>query len=1287
MKVPVHSSRRSRAWLLCAIGWLAFAFLQAPGLTVADTKLDLVQNPWGFLSQALQPWTEVFPLGQLQNQAYGYLFPHGLFFALFSWLPAWVTQRLWWALLLFLAFAGMVRLLERLPVGNNFSRIVAGVLFALSPRVLTTLGAISSEAWVCALAPWVLLPLVDVLRPRAGTGASAGGDSTADSTDRALRAEYKVLLRRAALRSAVAALCMGAVNAVATAVAILPAVIFWLAAWLRRDTRGQVAYFSRWWVPAGLAVCFWWVGPLLILGRYSPPFTDYIESSSLTTRWMNLLENLRGTTSWVPFLSSERVAGAALVSEPVFILTTLAVALLGLWGLARRDLPAAGVWLSMLGVGLAVLGVAVDPFSLLSGGARSFLDGAGAALRNLHKFDVLVRLPLMVGVAHALAHVRVPSRDRAGLQQWRHPEKNPHVVKVFAAVLLTVLATAPGWSGRIAPADGFREAPQYWRDAADWLNEHSNQPEDGRVMLLPQARFGRQTWGNTRDEPAQPLLDVPWVVRDSVPLVQPDAIRGLDGIQREVHSGQPLPTLAATLRSQGVGHVLVRADLTVAADTPGAHPALRTLRRSGGFREVAAFGDEKSPEVRIFAVTPEQAGGGAPQPAGGLREIDAEQVEIVYAGPEALPRLDAADRALGRTDAPRVRALHQQLAGTGTGADAFADLGPQTLTDTPARRDHNYGNVTNADSEIRAPKDSTRVLNPVRDYPLSSVAEGADPANHDEHPLTEVRTTGGTVRASSTAADPTGFGGADTRRSLTAAVDGNPDTAWYPSPGRAIGQYLELELDEPHRGLSVSLLTQGSDARIHAESFRSDAGDSPLGSTTVTVKAGEATRIAIPGGSGDRVRLQLLGSFSDVGFSEVEVFATDGSGAAQNVTPRRVPTVPALEGSSARYLNRFVFGQEIPEHSMVREFTVPEPLAGQELVLHTAGCEDSASRAESAVVTVDGEDYRCGEKLSLSEGRHRLATTARWAALSVAEPLYAEAVSEAPAADALPVVSQDGGAGGDDRFHLGHSSEQRVVFLPSNANPGRVATLHVEDPEGSREIRLHPMVINGWQQGWVVPAGVSGTIALSFAATGFYQAWLAAGLVLALAVVLTWALTERRGRRLGAREGSPAPAALGASEHSGEVTAAAGEVSAEPAHAVQTGAGATGHSATPLNRVQRGAALLATAALAFLLAGVPGLVLAVVLALLQLAFARPGLQRWAEQRPILRSLPTGGVLRIVAGLAAFLAAVLAAQGPWTSRHYAGDSWVVQLALLAVVLAVYFAHILLIPTRAGSSTKA
>ncbi|WP_369695713.1 alpha-(1-_3)-arabinofuranosyltransferase family protein, partial [Corynebacterium glyciniphilum] len=122
-----------RGWSLAGLLWLLLALIQGPGLTVADTKHDLTANPWGFLTQALSPWTDVFPLGQLQNQAYGYLFPQGLFFALLDPLPDWLTQRLWWALLLFLAFAGVVRLLEATGTGSRLSRLVAAVLFALSP--------------------------------------------------------------------------------------------------------------------------------------------------------------------------------------------------------------------------------------------------------------------------------------------------------------------------------------------------------------------------------------------------------------------------------------------------------------------------------------------------------------------------------------------------------------------------------------------------------------------------------------------------------------------------------------------------------------------------------------------------------------------------------------------------------------------------------------------------------------------------------------------------------------------------------------------------------------------------------------------------------------------------------------------------------------------------------------------------------------------------------------------------------------------------------------------------
>ena len=115
------------------------------------------------------------PFGQAQNQAYGYLFPHGAFFLAGDGLglPDWVTQRLWWALLLVVGFWGLLRVAEALNdgrgIGSPTSRVIAAVAFALSPRVLTTLGAISSETLPMMLAPWVLLPVIHALRSSGGT--------------------------------------------------------------------------------------------------------------------------------------------------------------------------------------------------------------------------------------------------------------------------------------------------------------------------------------------------------------------------------------------------------------------------------------------------------------------------------------------------------------------------------------------------------------------------------------------------------------------------------------------------------------------------------------------------------------------------------------------------------------------------------------------------------------------------------------------------------------------------------------------------------------------------------------------------------------------------------------------------------------------------------------------------------------------------------------------------------------------------------------------------------------
>ena len=107
---------------------------------------------------------------------YGYAWPMGPFFALGAprHMPPWMVQRLWWALLLCLAFFGMLRLCR---AARDRHRADAGssppLAFVLTPRFTTLSASVSVEVWPMALAPWVLLPLVK--GSRAGLGTPRGG--------------------------------------------------------------------------------------------------------------------------------------------------------------------------------------------------------------------------------------------------------------------------------------------------------------------------------------------------------------------------------------------------------------------------------------------------------------------------------------------------------------------------------------------------------------------------------------------------------------------------------------------------------------------------------------------------------------------------------------------------------------------------------------------------------------------------------------------------------------------------------------------------------------------------------------------------------------------------------------------------------------------------------------------------------------------------------------------------------------------------------------------------------
>ena len=550
---------RAAVWRLrhaaVVLMFFAFSLNSDPGRIFNDTKIDLVLNPRAFLSRAVNLWDPLGSAGQLQNQAYGYLFPMGPFFWLGDavGLPGWATQRLWWGLLLTVSYTGFVVLSGRLGMARGWARMVAGVAYALWPLVLTVIGRSSVEVWPPALAPWILVPLVG-LTARARPW-------------------------RAAALSGLVILCLGGVNATVNLAAVLPTVV-WLAT--RRLDR-ETLRLAAWWAGAALLATAWWAVPLIALGRYSPPFLDFIESASFTTSTTALVEVMRGTANWVAYLpDSGSRAGLALLTERIPLVSSLVIAIAGLVGVAlRRTTERAWlVCMLFLGVLLVSLGHAGAIEGFFAADVRAALDGALAPLRNVHKFDVLIRLSLTLGLASALTAAG-EGRTVAETRVLRPA--------VALAGAFAVAGTASSFFGlAAAPTRSFIEVPPYWNQAISWLKEHDAQ---GRTLLLPGSRFAEYYWGYTGDEPIQATDSVAWDVRNAVPLTDPSHVRWLDGIERRIADGRGGADLAPALAEGGVGYVLVRTDLAhgaQAATRPTVvRSALDSLRASSEWRRSA----------------------------------------------------------------------------------------------------------------------------------------------------------------------------------------------------------------------------------------------------------------------------------------------------------------------------------------------------------------------------------------------------------------------------------------------------------------------------------------------------------------------------------------------------------------------------------------------------------------------------------------------------------------------------------------------------------------------------
>ncbi|GAA4487694.1 alpha-(1-_3)-arabinofuranosyltransferase [Actinoallomurus oryzae] len=731
--------------LLCCACLSLLATATRPGRIIPDTKIDLPLAPARFLGRALHLW-DVEQFGQLQNQAAGYLFPMGPFYVLghLIGLPAWIVQRFWLALLLCAAFAGTRRLAERLGIGSPGARLAGAMAYALSPHALAVMGINSSEYLPLAMLPWIILPLATVTRRDRPGGRGSGRI-------------------RAAARSGLAVACCGGINATAVlAVVVVPALFV-----LTRPRGTARIRLLAWWAAAVACATAWWSVPLVLLGRYAFSWLTYTEKAVTTTSSTSLADILRGTERWTNVLlvdgSPWLPLGHLFLSRTLPVLATAAVAALGVAGLARRGLPERAFLLVtlLLGVTVIVSGHA-GPFATE---VRQWIDGPLSPLRNLYKFDGLVRLPLALGLMHLLT----PPGTRR-----RRTWPVAAALAALAGVGLSTLGTGLSVSG------DFTSVPPYWRQATSWLNAHAG---NQGVITVPGSRFAEYLWGRPLDEVTEPLMTARWAERQIVPAGSAGLTRLMDAIDQRLTSGQGSAGLTEVLGRMGVRYVLVRNDLK-RDDLRGAWPARvhEALYSSPGISRVASFGgavgttlpgdavntvDQPYPAVEVFEVA------GAD---GVVSMTGADQALRLYGSPEAM--LTLADNGL--LDGRPVLLDDDDPQAPGRAA----------VSDSLRRVQRNFGELRGQTSPTMTADEKPGRPGDERDFMENAWDRYSTVAGY-----TGIKD----VTASSSASDIDSIAQLDDPGALPyAAIDGNPWTRWETGGWHGpVGQWLKVDFGRP----------------------------------------------------------------------------------------------------------------------------------------------------------------------------------------------------------------------------------------------------------------------------------------------------------------------------------------------------------------------------------------------------------------------------------------------------------------------------------------------------------
>jgi arabinofuranan 3-O-arabinosyltransferase len=871
---PRPGTVRDRWWFLIAF-LVALAIFAATdsGRIVFDTKLGVDINAAEFIHRLWSLWNPLEWFGSLQNQYIGYAIPMAPFYLAGQLLhvPIWLIERLWLALIIAVGFAGMVKLARALGVGSDSSRLVAGAVFALWPTFTIAIGSTSSTALPGLLAPWAVLPLVTAVHGRSTPG-------------------------RAAARSGLAIVAMAGVNAVCTLdVLLLPALYI-----LTHTTGRQRVTMGLKWSIAVVAAIAWWAIPLLLQGRYSFNFLPYIEQSATTSRTMSAAAVLRGTGTWTAYFN---VAGSPwlqggwiMVTSSGAILASAAISAAGLAGLARRDMPERR-WLCMCAGVAAVLTLAGyygplgGPFHTQVAG---LFDAAFAPFRSTYKLEPVLAVALALGCAHLLERcwrLSIPLRRKTRL-----------ALSLATAPLIALVLIGfalPQLTARSLQAGSFTGVPAYWYSTARFLSAHSPQ---NTALVVPANPHGQFTWGDTIDDPLEPLASSPWVERGLVPFGGAGSQVLLQTAEQAVESGQQVPGLAAYLARAGIRYVVVRND---ADPTISGHVAPQVVNETlalSGFRRVAAFGPPVAasleypnvagqtpgfaptyPAVEIFTANNPQL-----RPSSPVTALPVTTTVLVNGGPDSL--LQLAGQGILRSQ-PTVIA----------GQALASEPALWAVTDGQQRADTAFGS-TNAymSYTYTATED-----NPVDD-PLGG---GGGPPRQllpvaaAGHQTVAVISGAASVTASSAG---TWFG-ESTQYDPVNAFDGDPATAWAESsPTTPVGQWIQINFSHPINlpARAVIRLLDDSYSRSIANQLRVTTADGTA--TTETFGIAAEQPLQLPPGPTRWLRITITGASNVVpgnpgaGISDVLLPGVQLSTFLQPPEERSGSSAPAVSYSFAQ---------------------------------------------------------------------------------------------------------------------------------------------------------------------------------------------------------------------------------------------------------------------------------------------------------------------------------------------------------------------------------------------------